>query len=150
MQKKYVLDSNVLIHIVRQSEIWNNIDTEFDPFGNNPYISFATVAETTSFAEQNKWGAEKMAVLSGLFRSFRTVQSSKELITHYVEIDLFSQGKHPTLKLPENMSARNMGKNDIWIAATTKLIEGAELITTDRDFEHLDGVWFDVNYVRIN
>jgi len=43
-----------------------------------------------------------------------------------------------------------MGKNDIWIAATTKSIEGAELITTDRDFEHLNGVWFGVNYVEVD
>jgi len=41
------------------------------------------------------------------------------------------------------MSARNMGKNDIWIAATTYLLE-ATLITLDKDFLHLDEVFFKV------
>jgi tRNA(fMet)-specific endonuclease VapC len=35
------------------------------------------------------------------------------------------------------MTARNMGKNDIWIAATTLLAKGT-LVTSDADFEHLD------------
>ena len=34
------------------------------------------------------------------------------------------------------MSARNMGKNDIWIAATA-LCYDIELYTTDNDFDHL-------------
>jgi len=40
-----------------------------------------------------------------------------------------------------------MGKNDIWIAATAYILE-AELITTDRDFLHLDQVFFKVNFVE--
>ncbi len=149
MKKNYVLDSNILIHTVRQSSIWKKVNDEFDPFGNYPYLSVATVAETTSFAEQNKWGTKKMNFLKGLFRSCKIIDMNENLVPHFVEIDTFSQGKHPTLHLPEGMSARNMGKNDIWIAATTKSIEGAELITTDRDFECLDGVWFGVNYVEV-
>jgi predicted nucleic acid-binding protein len=33
-----------------------------------------------------------------------------------------------------------MGKNDIWIAATVN-VTGATLLTTDQDFDHLDGVF---------
>jgi predicted nucleic acid-binding protein len=39
-----------------------------------------------------------------------------------------------------------MGKNDIWIAATTQVAEAA-LITTDKDFSHLDNVFFSVNFI---
>lgn len=35
------------------------------------------------------------------------------------------------------MSSRNMGKNDLWVAATT-LVTNATLITTDGDFDHLN------------
>lgn len=40
-----------------------------------------------------------------------------------------------------------MGQNDMWIAATAKAT-GATLLTTDRDFDHLQGehirrVWLD-------
>lgn len=34
------------------------------------------------------------------------------------------------------MSARNMGKNDLWIAATASALD-LTLLTTDRDFDHL-------------
>ncbi|MGB0930057.1 MAG: hypothetical protein ACPGVB_04735 [Chitinophagales bacterium] len=119
----------------------------FNPFANKSYLSFANVAEAESFSKRLKWGKGKTSILEGVTRSFKVIHSSEELIQHYVEIDVFSQGKHPTIKLPDGMSARNMGKNDIWIAATTKSIEGAELITTDRDFEHLDDVFSKVNYI---
>ena len=39
-----------------------------------------------------------------------------------------------------------MGKNDIWIAATAALL-GAQLVTVDRDFDHLHGIFFDVIYI---
>jgi predicted nucleic acid-binding protein len=42
-----------------------------------------------------------------------------------------------------------MGKNDLWIAATASVTNSA-LITTDKDFEHLDGVYLDYVYVDPN
>ncbi len=41
------------------------------------------------------------------------------------------------------MSARNMGKNDLWIAATAHVL-GAKLLTTDADFNHLNEVFLDL------
>ncbi len=46
------------------------------------------------------------------------------------------------------MSARNMGKNDIWIAATASVLD-ATLLTTDKDFNHLDGEFFQVGKIDI-
>jgi predicted nucleic acid-binding protein len=40
-------------------------------------------------------------------------------------------------------SARKMGKNDLWIAATAYSINGT-LMTTDGDFDHLNGTLLDV------
>jgi tRNA(fMet)-specific endonuclease VapC len=56
-------------------------------------------------------------------------------------IDAFSQNKYPLLKL--EVSARNMGKNDLWIAAISKVFK-FKLITTDGDFDHLDDVMIDL------
>ena len=67
------------------------------------------------------------------------------IIDLYAEIDAFSQKKHPTRT--STTSPRNMGKNDLWIAATTAVL-GAKLVTVDRDFDHLDGVFFDVIYIH--
>ena len=75
------------------------------------------------------------------------IDNVEEIIDKYAEIDAYSQGKLPDTKV--DFSARNMGKNDLWIAATTKLIE-AELITTDKDFEHLDNKFFKVHMIKQN
>ena len=66
------------------------------------------------------------------------VTDNPKLIKMYSEIDAYSQSYHPSLKLP--ISARNMGKNDLWIAATTA-VYNATLISTDADFDHLDGLF---------
>ncbi len=39
-----------------------------------------------------------------------------------------------------------MKHNDLWIAATAHAI-GATLVSTDRDFDHLDGIWLRFRYV---
>lgn len=67
--------------------------------------------------------------------------NSEDVIERYAEIDAYSQNR---LKgKPLGVSARNMGKNDLWIAATASLIN-AKLITTDNDFNHLHKVYLDL------
>ncbi|HBA86126.1 MAG TPA: hypothetical protein DCZ95_18740 [Verrucomicrobia bacterium] len=43
-------------------------------------------------------------------------------------------------------SARSMGDHDIWIAATASVLK-ATLLTTDHDFDHLDGHFCEVIYI---
>ena len=69
------------------------------------------------------------------------------LLQAYVQIDSFSQGKNINFDLLKGGSARNMGKNDIWIAATAYSLE-ARLITTDKDFSHLDPIFIDVLFIQ--
>ncbi|MCG8330208.1 MAG: PIN domain-containing protein, partial [Chitinophagales bacterium] len=64
-----------------------------------------------------------------------------DLINAYSKIDAYSQGKLQSI--PLKTSSRNMGKNDLWIAATT-LITNAKLITMDKDFQHLNKEFFEV------
>jgi len=45
-----------------------------------------------------------------------------------------------------NDSARNMGKNDLWIAATASILN-AKLITTDKDFSHLKNQMIDLEII---
>ncbi len=54
----------------------------------------------------------------------------------YADVDAYSQAKHPDYAPPVAFTARNMGKNDLWIAATAFLF-GLPLVTTDHDFDHL-------------
>lgn len=64
----------------------------------------------------------------------------------YAQIDAYSQGKLPEKPLPYGMSSRNMGKNDIWIASTAA-VTNSVLVTTDKDFQHLDGVFLDLKLI---
>ena len=144
-----VLDTNILIHMIRQTP---TVIESLDKIGifdgiNYINISFVTVAEMKVFAYRNNWGASKMTALNTLLTQLTPIAiDNYALVDAYVEIDLYSQGKHPTRPLPTGLSSRNMGKNDIWIAATTYFLN-ATLITTDNDFMHLDSVFFDIKKV---
>lgn len=149
---KYVLDTNVLLHIVRNSKTWEYIDFHYQPFDaeNQVFLSFVSVAEILSIAKQSGWGKEKMINLAQTLSKMEIMTVSDEsddlLIQGYVEIDSYSQGKG-SIALPQGLSARNMGKNDVWIAATTYILS-ADLITTDRDFMHLDQIFFKVHFIE--
>lgn len=65
----------------------------------------------------------------------------EEIIETYAIIDAYSQGK---LNDSSTFTARNMGKNDLWIAATASALD-LTLITMDEDFNHLKD-----NYIKLN
>lgn len=132
----YILDSNILIYLARENAKVVAYVQEKDVFGvNKGIISFASVGESLAFSMKNKWGVAKKANLETLLKRLTSIPiSTRELAEAYAEIDAFSQGRHPTLV--STFTARNMGKNDLWIAATTHLSEGT-LLTTDNDFDHL-------------
>ena len=104
-------------------------------------------AEALSLAARQKWGSRKMRNLHSLFNSaiIVPIEQHSNIIDAYVEIELFSQGVHPRIALYE--SARNMGKNDLWIAATA-MVTNTTLITTDRDFNHLQDYFFELIYLN--
>jgi predicted nucleic acid-binding protein len=96
---------------------------------------------------QREWGNKRLQEVQFLLQETVIAPiKTEEIIKAYAEIDAYSQGKHPTLNLPT--SARNMGKNDVWIAATASALE-LTLITTDKDFDHLNGVFLNVVWIDI-
>lgn len=134
--KKFVLDTNILLHMVRNSITWQKINQQFQPLSYQANVSVVTLVEILRIAKNNNWGKKKMQFLQNVLNQLKVIRIEEDLVVYYLEIEDFSQGKHKTIPLPKGMSARNMGKNDIWIAATTQFI-GATLLTTDKDFEHL-------------
>jgi tRNA(fMet)-specific endonuclease VapC len=139
----YVWDTNIFIKIVRNPEFLSVLNNRYDCFNasNEIYISAVTVGELHAFALRNGWGKKRIAYMKtilNMVKSISVAADNFDLIQMYSEIDVYSQSKHPTLRLPT--SARKMGKNDLWIAATTA-VHNATLISTDADFEHLDGVF---------
>lgn len=78
--------------------------------------------------------------------------NTQEVIERYSQIDAYSQGK--LNEIPVSFTARNMGKNDLWIAATASVYD-IQLITTDKDFDHLeekylvDLLWVDIEKYNV-
>jgi predicted nucleic acid-binding protein len=117
----------------------------------NIIISVVTKAEMESFALQNQWGTKKTEKLEKLLENITVIdinQSDNTLLSKYSQVDSFSKGKgvdKEGVKL--SGSARKMGKNDLWIAATASALD-ISLITTDGDFDHLNKAFIDVIKVK--
>jgi tRNA(fMet)-specific endonuclease VapC len=110
-------------------------------------ISIVSKGELYSLAIQFGWGEQKRQALETMLRRIPSVDiNTDRIIRRYAEIDAYSQGKDRTKLLPHGVSSRNMGKNDIWIAATSSVLN-ATLITTDKNFDHLNGVFLTVSYI---
>jgi tRNA(fMet)-specific endonuclease VapC len=142
----FVLDTNILILLIRED---SRIQKEISDLGvfnpaNFTTISIASVGEILSFALQNKWGSKKIINLERLILTLSPISIVKrDLLETYAEIDAYSKSKLDYKPLPKGLSSRTMGKNDLWIAATTYLTQST-LITTDADFDHLNGLYFPV------
>lgn len=145
----YLLDTNILLIYLKEEKTKLLIEEEYDPMGrdNNPMISAVTVGEIQSIAKRNYWGDKRLRAVENLMNKLIILDIKyEEVIEKYAEIDAYSQDKIKEKRL--GMTSRNMGKNDLWIAATTTVTE-SKLITTDNDFDHLDGEYFDVIKIKI-
>ena len=140
-----LFDTNIIISIVRDKtgyEVYHYLNPEL----NNVYISFANVAEIQSIAFQNGWGRIKMNQLNTFIEEARVIDISDLLLNTYIGIDAYSQRNHPNYTNYPFKTSRNMGKNDLWIAATASLLN-LSLVTTDADFDHLHDTF--INLQRI-
>lgn len=134
-----IYDTNFLILFVRDSSQNERIRSKVNPNKEAEYISLVSVAELKSFAVKNKWGKTRTDKMQVLINSLNVLDINDPLVLDkYVDVDSFSQRKHPLLNAAFR-TPRNMGKNDIWIAATACVL-AFRLVTTDADFDHLDKI----------
>ena len=140
--RRFVLDTSICLAFVRGQEIFKKIENELNLISQDSIsiISIVTKAELLSLGKRNGWGDKKLNTLKKLLEKLFIIDinnSDEKLIEAYYMIGAFSQGKLG--EKPLNDSAKNMGKNDLWIAATTCVTQ-AELITMDGDFDHLGDI----------
>ena len=133
----YLWDTNILVHYIRDSDKYHDWRTHFKFFeeGNNVFLSVINIGEIESLAYQLNWGASRRQRLQEIIKDIQLIGIYEEIIHAYAEIDAFSQGK--LAGRPLRLTPRNMGKNDIWLAATAHIGQ-FKFITTDNDFNHLD------------
>lgn len=145
--KNYLLDTNVILLGIRAGKEWALIRRMLGLDESINFISVVTLGELWSLSFQNNWGIRRIAEMEKLLPQFIIVDINLEnIIRRYAEIDAYSQGK---LKgKPLAMTARNMGKNDLWIAATASGLN-LTLLTTDRDFDHLSPAFLNLQDIKI-
>jgi tRNA(fMet)-specific endonuclease VapC len=153
--RRIVLDSCILVHYLTKNTISEEIEKDLQITASDcvPVISSVTKGELISFAKQRNWGKNKLETLNMLLNNAIIIDiASKDmdLMNHYAFIDSFSKRKITNEEGDLlNGSAVKMGKNDLWIAATAKVID-APLVTTDKDFLHLKDTVLDLRYYKID
>lgn len=127
-----LFDTNIILSIVRDPS--GRLLQYLNPNDDLIYVSFVNIAEAQSIAYQNGWGYSKVQILEEFFSSVRIINVGDLLLPTYIGIDAYSQRKHAEYKNYPFATPRNMGKNDLWIAATASLLN-LKLITTDGDLD---------------
>jgi tRNA(fMet)-specific endonuclease VapC len=148
--RRFVLDTNVVLAALKDHAVWRKAFADHSLGAEDALvmISVVTEAELRSLAEQNGWGTAKKEKLEKLLRRYVIIDISHNdnaLVEAYSRIDAFSQGKLVGFTL--GLSSRNMGKNDLWIAATASITK-AKLLTTDADFDHLKGSFLQLDRIK--
>jgi tRNA(fMet)-specific endonuclease VapC len=146
--KPYLLDTNILLFYFRQDYKWTYINSQYNlqTLSDN-VVSVVSWGELHALALRNGWGERRINTLDRLSSFFIVADIYEETILQkYGEIDAYSQGKLLTNPLPAGTSSRNMGKNDLWIAATAHVLD-IPLLTSDSDFDHLNGIYLTVEKV---
>ena len=131
-------DTNILIHGVRRDAVWDKIKLVSDPLMYEPkgLVCIVSHGELRSFSEQSEWGREKQDPMNFLLGYFDVEERiTRQVIDAYALLDAYSRQR-----------GFAMGKNDLWIAATAH-VTGAVIVTTDKDFDHLDGKFLSRIYV---
>jgi predicted nucleic acid-binding protein len=135
-----VLDTNILVHMVRGGSLEKRIHAEYAPLMTQPrpMISVVVDGELRSLSMQFEWGQRRAIHALFLLGYFDRVTIDRpDVLQAYAVIDSYSK-----------RVGRRMGKNDLWIAATA-YVTGAELLTTDNDFDHLDGIFLTVRMIKM-
>jgi predicted nucleic acid-binding protein len=135
MPPLYLLDTNILVHLIRGDATGEIIRNRYALLmqQERPLLSIVTEAEIKSLALQWTWGEVSCEQMRFFISSFHVlpIQTTRQ-VEAFATLDAWSRAQ-----------GRKMGKNDLWIAATT-FIEEAILLTTDSDFDHLNGTFFTV------
>ena len=115
------------------------------------FTSIVCRGELLALAEKRAWGQKKRRLLEKFLDKFPTVDINQEsILNSYALIDAWSQGRpvdYPEGNpFPPPKPARRMSKNDLWIAATAH-VSNSVLLSTDKDFFHLNNRWISFVYI---
>ena len=128
----YLLDTSIVLPTIRMGELGRYIEATYalgsvQPV---PLISVITEGETRAFMLKRGWGPARVNAVNVLL--------GRLVILPIPYVGLVDAYAHIDAHCERNGLA--LGKNDLWIAATAH-VTGATLLTSDADFDPLDGVF---------
>lgn len=145
--KRVLLDTNMLLGLMREAPWALKADADFDLSGPGTlaFTSAVCRGELLALAEKRGWAVGKRELMESVLNRFPTIGINRpSVLSAYALVDAWTHGK--TVQSPANAPppkpAVSMAQNDLWIAATAHA-SSAVLVSTDGDFGHLDGVWFE-------
>lgn len=144
-----VVDTCIVMHIMRNDSKGQLATSYLNERADDPMIvvSAVTKGELLSLTIQRNWGQEKKKFIENFLQSVTIVDiehTDNDLMNVYAEIDSYSKGKGlDTNGNPKPGSSVTVGKNDLWIAATARVL-GATLLTADGDFDHLSEIFLSI------
>lgn len=136
----YVLDTSVVLVLVRQGELGRRIERRFalTALSTRLIVSIVTRAEIEVIADRNQWGSSRRRVLAAFLDACTTVPiAHQDLVEGYVEAEAICRAAPG--------GAVQMGKNDLWIAATSHHVS-CPLLTLDHDFAALSD-WIELHVI---
>jgi predicted nucleic acid-binding protein len=138
---RYLLDTCVLVHLIRRDETGLAIGNHFDLWNAEATelnVSVVTVGELRSLAEQWDWGAMNRKSMERTLKRVYVIDiHHEEALRIYGNIDAHS------IKIGKKM----VSENDVWIAACAN-VQGLTLLSIDGDFTHLNPNY--VTFVHID
>jgi len=141
-----LLDTNILLYLIKGTNR-QSLYKKINPQNERVYLSIVSVGEIKTIALTNGWGKSKQSIMGLLLNEVPILEINESLVETYTQIDAFSQCRNPAYPEYPFKPPRNMGKNDLWIAATAALL-GLKLVTTDADFNHLHNVFIEVERLK--
>lgn len=144
--RKFVLDTSILLHYVRQSQLHQEVEGKLSLLSKDaiPMIASVSLGEMEGFVQRQKWGQVKINRLKKLVDKIAVIDiaaADDQLMKAYATLWNYSKNALPEDKLGQSIG---IGQNDVWIAALAKTAK-AELVTTDDDFDHLNAKWITVH-----
>lgn len=146
----YVLDTNIILSTLLNDKFDQYFERTYRKESDNLVLSVVSEGELHALALKRNWGNKRVTQLLTVIRQYLIYPVKvQQLIGSYAYLDAYSQNKLVNKPMAKKFNARNMGKNDLWIAATAHVLS-ATLITTDKDFEHLNGTFFPIEFIDMN
>lgn len=144
--RKFVLDTNILLHYVRQSELAQEVERQLNLLAKDaiPMIASVSIGEMLGFVQRQQWGQAKINRLKKLVDKLIVIDiaaADDQLMHAYATLWNYSKNALPGDKLGKSIG---IGQNDVWIASLARTAK-AELVTTDSDFEHFTEKWITVH-----